>query len=62
MAARKVIANPTKGRMFSVQADLPRLPVPPLHQTLDKYLQAVKPITSSDTYQHTEQVSLLPSL
>ena len=46
-----------QGRMFSVQQTLPRLPVPPLQQTLDKFLLSVKPILSEDEFQHAEKVS-----
>ncbi|WAR31442.1 CACP-like protein [Mya arenaria] len=36
------------GRMFSVQASLPRFPVAPLQQTLDKYLQTLRPLLCED--------------
>lgn len=61
---RKVLAtgnglgHAVKGRMFSIQADLPRLPVPPLQQTLDKYLKTIKPITSEVEFNHTQQVGV----
>ncbi|XP_067931343.1 carnitine O-acetyltransferase-like isoform X2 [Watersipora subatra] len=46
----------SKGRMFSIQADLPRLPVPPLQQTLDKYLKTISPITTPEQYQKTAEI------
>lgn len=51
-----MVKGTSKGRMFSIQADLPKLPIPPLEQTLDKYLKTIAPITSLDQYQQTAQV------
>jgi len=34
--------------MFSLQEGLPRLPVPPLQQTLEKFLRSAKPVLSPD--------------
>lgn len=45
------------GRMFSLQQSLPRLPVPALQQTLDKYLRTAKPLLSVEEYQHAQEVS-----
>ena len=42
--------------MFSVQYSLPRLPVPALQQTLDKFLLSVKPQLSEEEYAHAEKV------
>ncbi|XP_064457418.1 carnitine O-acetyltransferase-like [Ornithodoros turicata] len=39
--------------MLSRQKDLPRLPVPPLQETLDRYLKSVKPLVSAEEYEHT---------
>lgn len=50
------IMDGSKGRMMSVQADLPTLPVPSLQQTLDKYLKTVRPIVTPEAYKQTEQV------
>ena len=50
------MSRPRKGRMFSVQADLPKLPVPALGQTLDKYLTAIKPITTAEEFNQTQEV------
>ncbi|XP_012938402.1 carnitine O-acetyltransferase [Aplysia californica] len=47
---------PAKGRTFSVQYSLPRLPVPPLDQTLRKYLETVQPILTDDQLESTKQV------
>ena len=44
----------------SQHASLPSLPVPPLRQTLDKYLLTVKPLLSEDEFKYAEQVSGRP--
>ncbi|XP_074871941.1 carnitine O-acetyltransferase isoform X2 [Carettochelys insculpta] len=42
------------GRYIAHQEGLPRLPVPPLQQTLDRYLLALQPIISEDEWNHTK--------
>ncbi|ORX90672.1 acyltransferase ChoActase/COT/CPT [Basidiobolus meristosporus CBS 931.73] len=37
------------------QKSLPRLPVPDLEATLERYLRSVKPLLSDEEYQHTEK-------
>ncbi|XP_022084319.1 carnitine O-acetyltransferase-like isoform X2 [Acanthaster planci] len=44
------------GRMFAHQQSLSRLPVPPLQQTLYKYLLAIKPILSEEDYEATKKI------
>jgi len=46
-----------KGRMFSVQAALPKFPVAPLQQTLDKYLQTLRPLVTDAEFKHAQKVS-----
>ncbi|XP_064616080.1 carnitine O-acetyltransferase-like [Liolophura sinensis] len=43
-------------RMFSVQDSLPRLPVPPLDQTLNKYLRVVQPLLTPEEFKETKQI------
>uniref|UniRef100_A0ABM0MVN2 Peroxisomal carnitine O-octanoyltransferase-like n=1 Tax=Saccoglossus kowalevskii TaxID=10224 RepID=A0ABM0MVN2_SACKO len=43
-------------RTFQYQDNLPPLPVPPLDQTLDKYLQSVKPLVKDEDYKKTEKL------
>ncbi|XP_065917320.1 carnitine O-acetyltransferase-like isoform X2 [Dysidea avara] len=45
-----------KGDMLKSQSSLPRLPVPPLQQSLQKYLRAIKPIINEIEYQKTLKV------
>ncbi|CAG5122644.1 unnamed protein product [Candidula unifasciata] len=45
-----------KGRTFSVQYSLPKLPVPPLEQTLKKYLDTCRPLLDDEQYKRTQEV------
>jgi len=40
-------------KLYELQATLPKLPVPPLDQTLDKYLNTVKPLLSDTQFETT---------
>jgi len=42
-----------KGDMLKHQSSLSRLPVPPLQQSLQKYLKAMRPLVNNDEYQKT---------
>nr|XP_011435097.2 carnitine O-acetyltransferase isoform X2 [Crassostrea gigas] len=44
------------GRMFSVQDSLPKLPVPALDQTLQKYLRSVRPLLTDEEYAKTQKI------
>uniref|UniRef100_A0A2K5F2E2 Carnitine O-acetyltransferase n=1 Tax=Aotus nancymaae TaxID=37293 RepID=A0A2K5F2E2_AOTNA len=44
------------GRFKAHQDALPRLPVPPLQQSLDHYLKALQPIVSEEEWTHTKQL------
>lgn len=43
----------TAERTFQYQSSLPALPVPDLHDSLDKYLHAVKPFASEEEFRAT---------
>lgn len=43
-------------RLLSYQQDLPLYPVPPLQQTLDKFLHSVQPLLSQKDLQHAERL------
>ncbi|XP_077978570.1 peroxisomal carnitine O-octanoyltransferase-like [Glandiceps talaboti] len=43
-------------KTYQYQDTLSPLPVPPLQQSLDKYLESVKPFVTEDEYKHTEQI------
>ena len=45
------------GRMFSVQQSLPRLPVPALEQTLNKFLLASKPVLTPEEFKRAEELT-----
>ncbi|XP_007443869.2 carnitine O-acetyltransferase, partial [Python bivittatus] len=45
-----------RGRYLTHQEGLPRLPVPPLQQTLDRYLLALEPIISDEELSHTKEL------
>ncbi|XP_055964870.1 carnitine O-acetyltransferase isoform X1 [Sorex fumeus] len=65
-AARTVVRPPgllkpsslmkTPSRFQAHQDALPRLPVPPLRQTLDHYLKALRPIVSHEEWAQTKQL------
>ncbi|KAF9584665.1 Carnitine O-acetyltransferase mitochondrial [Lunasporangiospora selenospora] len=38
------------------QSDLPPLPIPPLEQTLSRYLESVRPLTTDQEYENTTQL------
>lgn len=44
-----------KGDMLKYQSSLPKLPVPPLHQSLQKYLKAVRPIVNDEEFEKTSK-------
>ena len=42
-----------KGDMLKYQSSLPKLPVPPLQQSLKKYLKAVQPLVNDEEFKKT---------
>ena len=46
----------SKGDMLKYQSSLPKLPVPPLKQSLQKYLKAVRPIVNDEEFKKTSRV------
>ena len=44
-------------KLYSYQASLPRLPVPPLKDTIKRYLRSVRPILTDDAYSDVVQLS-----
>ena len=42
--------------MLTKQDSLPPLPVPPLQQTMDKYLSAIKPLVDEEDYEYTKDL------
>ena len=50
-----------KGRMFAIQAALPKFPVAPLQQTMDKYLRTCEPLLTEEEFERTKEVNLFMS-
>ncbi|XP_072015159.1 carnitine O-acetyltransferase-like isoform X2 [Amphiura filiformis] len=48
--------KPQHGRMFLHQKSLARLPIPPLQQTLYRYLLSVEPLLSKEDFETTKKV------
>ncbi|XP_022693330.1 carnitine O-acetyltransferase-like isoform X1 [Varroa jacobsoni] len=48
---------PTKGEMLSRQKELPPLPLPPLKETVDKYLHSVQPYLTPDELNVTKKLA-----
>jgi hypothetical protein len=46
----KPVHKKVVGRMFSLQDSLPKLPVPALDATLQKYLKTVRPLVPDEDY------------
>lgn len=42
--------------MLALENSLPKLPVPPLQQTMDKYLKAVEPLVDKEEFENTQQI------
>ncbi|XP_069093148.1 carnitine O-acetyltransferase [Pleurodeles waltl] len=53
---KPVSAVKVPGRYLTHQEGLPCLPVPPLQQTLEGYLQALEPIVSQEEWNHTKEL------
>ncbi|XP_030827380.1 peroxisomal carnitine O-octanoyltransferase [Camarhynchus parvulus] len=52
----KQLLESSEERTFQYQDSLPSLPVPPLDESLSKYLDAVKPFLNQEEYQRTEDI------
>lgn len=42
--------------MLAKQDSLPPLPVPPLQQTMDRYLLAIKPLVDEEDFEYTQDL------
>uniref|UniRef100_A0A8D0L9N8 Carnitine O-acetyltransferase n=1 Tax=Sphenodon punctatus TaxID=8508 RepID=A0A8D0L9N8_SPHPU len=54
---RPVALRQLPGRYLAHQEELPCLPVPPLQQTLDRYLLTLRPIISEEEWHHTKTLT-----
>uniref|UniRef100_A0A8C3KT96 Peroxisomal carnitine O-octanoyltransferase n=1 Tax=Calidris pygmaea TaxID=425635 RepID=A0A8C3KT96_9CHAR len=52
----KQVLESSEERTFQYQDSLPPLPVPPLEESLSKYLDAVKPFLNEEEYKRTEGI------
>ncbi|NXU72525.1 OCTC octanoyltransferase, partial [Oreotrochilus melanogaster] len=52
----KQVLESSEERTFQYQDSLPSLPVPPLDESLSKYLDAVKPFLNQEEYERTENI------
>ncbi|KAK9365743.1 acyltransferase ChoActase/COT/CPT [Lipomyces kononenkoae] len=50
------VEDPTGGKLLRFQDSLPRLPVPTLQQTAERYLKSVRPLVSQDQFNNTVKV------
>lgn len=48
--------NATASKLFANTLNLPRLPVPSLSQTIDKYVKSVKPFLTEDELRNTKKL------
>lgn len=55
-AAKRLPVIGKKFTTFQHEMSLPHLPVPPLQQTMEKYLLSVKPLLTDEEYQCTKEV------
>ena len=55
-AAKRLPAIGKKYTTFQHEMSLPRLPVPPLQQTMEKYLLSVKPLLTEEEFECTKEV------
>lgn len=53
---KPVSATRVAGRYLTHQQGLPRLPVPPLQQTCERYITALEPILEEDELKHTQDL------
>ncbi|XP_049766558.1 carnitine O-palmitoyltransferase 1, liver isoform-like [Schistocerca cancellata] len=53
----KVLTFATKPSLYSYQGVLPRLPVPPLNETIEKYLQSVRPIYDNERFDKVQNLA-----
>ncbi|KAI9819757.1 MAG: Carnitine O-acetyltransferase mitochondrial [Phylliscum demangeonii] len=49
--------DPSKGAMLRFQDGLPRLPVPTLQETVQRYLKSVHPLLNPSEFRHTQDVA-----
>ncbi|KAJ8937761.1 hypothetical protein NQ318_006624 [Aromia moschata] len=53
----KVFSGWNTPKLYSYQGSLPRLPLPSVHDTMQRYLRSVKPLLSEDGYKRMEKLA-----
>lgn len=53
-ACTKVLSSWNKPGLYSFQGSLPRLPLPSVHETMDRYLKSVRPLLDDENYKRME--------
>ncbi|XP_046390495.1 carnitine O-palmitoyltransferase 1, liver isoform isoform X2 [Ischnura elegans] len=56
LGAVKVLSAGSKPMLYSYQGSLPRLPLPSVHDTIQRYLRSVRPILDADKYNRMEKL------
>ncbi|XP_065211609.1 carnitine O-palmitoyltransferase 1, liver isoform isoform X2 [Planococcus citri] len=53
----KLFSGTTKPLLYSYQGSLPRLPLPPVHDTMQRYLRSVRPLLDDENYDKMRQMA-----
>uniref|UniRef100_T1E1Y6 carnitine O-palmitoyltransferase n=1 Tax=Psorophora albipes TaxID=869069 RepID=T1E1Y6_9DIPT len=53
----KVLATWNKPGLYSFQGSLPRLPLPPVHETMSRYLRSVRPLLDDANFTRMERLA-----
>lgn len=56
-AATKIFSSWNTPGLYSFQGSLPCLPVPSIHNTMERYLLSVRPLLDDDNYKRMEQLA-----
>uniref|UniRef100_A0A0K8TTA0 carnitine O-palmitoyltransferase n=1 Tax=Tabanus bromius TaxID=304241 RepID=A0A0K8TTA0_TABBR len=53
----KILSSWNKPGLYSFQGSLPRLPLPSVHDTMQRYLRSVRPLLDDDNYNRMEKLA-----
>uniref|UniRef100_A0A0V0G650 carnitine O-palmitoyltransferase n=1 Tax=Triatoma dimidiata TaxID=72491 RepID=A0A0V0G650_TRIDM len=57
LLAVKILSGPSKPMLYSFQGSLPRLPLPPVPDTMRRYLRSVRPLLNDEKYERMEKLA-----